>query len=112
MFKVNGLPTQITKSDLEELFSPYGEIQITETSIIVQIKEKESIAFLQLNNPENEQRAIKALDRTRWRDKILHLEDNRGTGISFGQPTSGGNHNNNQPTSGDTQNNSQLRTGR
>lgn len=89
MLKVAGLPIQITKSDLDELFSPYGKIQITETSIIIQIKKDESIAFVQLDN--NEEAAIRELDRTRWRDKyILHLDPIRGDDIYFGQPGSGG----------------------
>ncbi|NJM70620.1 MAG: RNA-binding protein [Scytonema sp. RU_4_4] len=88
MFKVSGLPVQITKSDLDELFSPYGEIQITENSIIIQIKKDQSIAFVQLD--KDEEHAIRELDRTRWRDSILHLDPIRGKGILLGQLGSGG----------------------
>ncbi|MBW4635678.1 MAG: RNA-binding protein [Iphinoe sp. HA4291-MV1] len=88
MFKVSGLPIQITKSDLDELFSSYGEIQITKNSIIIKVEKDDSFAFVQLD--KNEERAIRELDRTRWRGSILHLDPIRGEGPLLGQPGSGG----------------------
>ncbi|BAY94456.1 MULTISPECIES: RNA recognition motif domain-containing protein [unclassified Tolypothrix] len=89
MFKVSGLPVQITKSDLEELFSPYGKIQITETSIVIKIEKDESIAFVALDKEENEKAAINKLDKTQWRNKyILYLDPIRGDDIKIGQPQS------------------------
>lgn len=83
MFKVSGLPVQITKSDLYELFSPYGEIQITKNSIIIQIGKDDSFAFVELD--KNEELAIDKLDRTRWHGSILHLDPIRGSGELLGQ---------------------------
>jgi hypothetical protein len=89
MFKVSGLPVQITKSDLDELFLPYGKIIITKHSLTIKIEKDESIAFVELD--KNEQDAIKQLDRTRWREQyILHLDPLRGDPGQVGDPGSGG----------------------
>ncbi|MEA5500681.1 RNA-binding protein [Limnoraphis robusta] len=60
MIKVSGLPVNITKSDLDELFKIYGIIQINKTSLILKIEKDETWAFLELN--ENEQIAIEELN--------------------------------------------------
>ncbi|EGK90295.1 hypothetical protein D0A34_14175 [Microcoleus vaginatus PCC 9802] len=71
MIKVSGLPVNITKCDLDELFSPYGTIQITENSVVLKIQQIESIAHLELD--KNEQLAIQELNNTKWRDKYTLL---------------------------------------
>jgi RNA recognition motif-containing protein len=92
MIKVRGLPVNITKSDLDELFSPYGTIQITEISVIIKIKQSESFAELELD--KNEELAIQKLNKTKWRDKyILYLNSIRGSGILEHQDEEGGNQN-------------------
>ncbi|MEG4197279.1 hypothetical protein [Microcoleus sp. Pol12A5] len=89
IIKVSGLPVNITKSDLDELFSPYGTIQITEKSVLIKIEQTESIAHLELD--KNEQLAIQALDQTKWRDKyILYLDSIRGNGTKITQRGGGG----------------------
>ena len=93
MIKVSGLPVNITKSDLDELFSSYGTIQITKKSVSIKIEQTESIAHLELD--KNEQLAIQELDRTKWRDKyILYLDSIRGNGgTNPGQLGAGGDQN-------------------
>jgi hypothetical protein len=88
MIKVSGLPVNITKSDLDELFLPYGTIQITENSVLINIKETESIAHLELD--KNQELAIQKLDRRKWRDNILYLDSIRGDELEFSQPGGGG----------------------
>ncbi|MEA5541489.1 RNA-binding protein [Limnoraphis robusta Tam1] len=61
MIKVSGLPVNITKSDLDELFEEYGIIQITKNSLILKIEKDETWAFLELLD-ENEQIAIEELN--------------------------------------------------
>lgn len=92
MIKVSGLPVNITKSDLDELFLAYGTIQITEISVIIKIKQTESIAHLELD--QNEQLAIDELNETKWRNQyILYLDPIRGDKLEFGQPGGGGEQN-------------------
>ncbi|MEG3931801.1 MULTISPECIES: hypothetical protein [unclassified Microcoleus] len=91
MIKVSGLPVNITKSDLDELFFAYGTIQITKNSVIIKIKQTESIAHLELD--KNEPLAIEELDRRKWRDYILYLDPIRGDGILPSQDEGGGNQN-------------------
>ena len=88
MIKVSGLPVNITKSDLDELFLPYGTIQITENSVLIKIKETESIAHLELD--KNQELAIQKLDRRKWRDNILYLDSIRGDELELCQPGEGG----------------------
>ena len=57
MIKVSSLPVQVTKADLDKLFSKYGTIQITEESVIIEIGETESTAYVKLD--KNESDAIK-----------------------------------------------------
>lgn len=83
MIKVSGLPVNITKSDLDELFLPYGTIK----SVVIKNQQTESIAHVELD--KNEQLAIQALDRTKWRDKTLHLDSSRGNGTKPGQRGAG-----------------------
>ncbi|MEG4484991.1 hypothetical protein [Microcoleus sp. D2_18a_B4] len=92
MIKVSGLPVNITKSDLDELFFAYGTIQITKNSVIIKIKQSESIAELELD--KNELLAIQELHKTKWRDQyILYLASIRGSGILEHQDEGGGNQN-------------------
>lgn len=91
MIKISGLPVNITKSDLDELFLPYGTI------IYVSIKNEptESIARLELELDKNEEDAMKELNNTLWRDQyILYLDPIRGNGgTERDQPGGGGNQN-------------------
>lgn len=64
MIKVSGLPVNITKSDLDEVFKNYGIIQITINSLILKIEKDESWAFLELD--KNEQNAIEQLNHTKY----------------------------------------------
>ncbi|MEG3924305.1 hypothetical protein [Microcoleus sp. T3_D1] len=84
MIKVSGLPVNVTKSDLDELFSPYGTIQITKNSVLIKIEKTESIAHLELD--KNEQLAIQELNNTKWRDYILYLDPIREDELEIGQP--------------------------
>jgi len=89
MIKVSGLPVNITKSDLDELFFAYGTIQTTEISVIIKIKQTESIAHLELD--KNELLAIQELHKTKWRDKhILYVTPIGGDEPEIGQPGGGG----------------------
>jgi RNA recognition motif-containing protein len=88
IIKVSGLPVNVTKSDLDELFSDYSPIKITENSVLIKIGDTESTAYLELE--EDEEGAIKDLDRIKWRDNILYLDSLRGEELKIGQPGSGG----------------------
>ena len=89
MIKVSGLPAQITKSDLDELFLPYGKIKITRQSITIKIGDNQSSALVELD--KNEELAIE-LDEKKWRDKyILYVEIIRGKDIDLDQPKDGDN---------------------
>jgi len=88
MIKVSGLPVNITKYDLDELFSPYGTIKITENSVLIKINETEIIAYLELD--KNQELAIQKLDRKKWGDNILYLDSIRGDELEFSQPGGGG----------------------
>ena len=76
MIKISGLPVQITKADLDEIFAPYGKIRITEDSILIKIGENRSTAYVELD--QNEQRAIEELSGKRWADSELYLDYIRG----------------------------------
>jgi len=88
MLKVSGLPIRITKSELDELFSPYGTIQVAEDSPVIEVKGSESIAYISLD--QNESEAIQALSNTVWRGtNLLYLDPIRGE-RRLGQIGSGG----------------------
>ncbi|MCC5617842.1 RNA-binding protein [Nostoc sp. CHAB 5836] len=89
MLKVSNLPVSTTKSDLEKLFSDYGKIQI----IGIDIENDESIAYVQLDNDEDEKDAIEKLDKSEWRGKYIYVDTFRGELTGRGQPPSGGNQN-------------------
>ncbi|BAZ08588.1 RNP-1 like RNA-binding protein [Calothrix sp. NIES-4071] len=93
MLEVAGLPIQITKSDLDELFLPYGKIQITKNSIVIKIENTQSIAYVELD--KNENAAREQLDRKLWRGQSLRVDQHRGDGLLVGQPESRGTGNNN-----------------
>ncbi len=98
MIKVSGLPVNITKSDLDELFSPYGKIQITRQSITIKIGNRNSYALVELEQDEDEKDAIE-LDGRKWREKyILYVERIRGKDIDPDQPKKG--ENSEQPKEG------------
>lgn len=87
MLKVAGLPIEITKSGLDDLFSPYGKIQITENSVVIKIENDQSIAYVELD--KNENTARKALDGKLWLGKFfLRVDKYRGDGILILQPES------------------------
>ncbi|MEA5518873.1 RNA-binding protein [Limnoraphis robusta] len=88
MIEVIGLPVNITKSDLDELFSPYGTILINdEFSVIIKIRKDQSIAYVQLDNDDVEQLVIEALNKEEWGGYILYVDKYRGGGgIRIGQP--------------------------
>jgi RNA recognition motif-containing protein len=89
MLKVTNLPVPTTESDLYELFLSYEKIQI----IRIDIKNDESIAYVELGNDEDEKDAIKKLDTTNWRGNYIYVDTFRGELIGRGQPPSGGNQN-------------------
>lgn len=106
MLEVAGLPIQITKSDLDELFLPYGEIQITKNSILIKIENNQSIAYIELD--KNESTAREELDRKLWRGQSLSVDQHRGDGILFTQPRSranGSNDSENKTNSGQKESN-------
>jgi hypothetical protein len=87
MLKVSGLPIEITKSGLDGLFSRYGEIQITENSVVIKIENDQSIAYVELD--KNENAAREALDGKLWLDKFfLRVDKYRGDGNLILQPGS------------------------
>ena len=82
MIKVTGLPAQVTKADLEEIFSLYGTIQAD--SVSIEVGESDSTAYLALD--KNEPKAIAELRNTTWRDNhVLYLAFDRGDGVVRGQ---------------------------
>lgn len=90
IIKVSGLPVNVTKSDLDELFLDYSPIKITENYVRIKIGDTESTAYLEIEKEEEEERAIQELDRRKWRDKILYVDSIRGDGVLGHQPGGGG----------------------
>lgn len=97
MLEVAGLPIETTKSDLDELFSDYGEIQ----AFIIKVENNQGIAYVELD--KNESTAREELDRKVWRGQSLSVDQHRGDGILRTQPRSranGSNDSGNQSNSG------------
>lgn len=88
MLKVSGLPVDITKSELDELFSPYGVID--PSTFRLDFEEGRRIAYVELANNENA--ASKGLDGKLFREQYILsvVEGIWGNGIVFPQPGSGG----------------------
>ena len=85
MLQVAGLPIDTTQSDLEELFSDYGKIQI----IDLKIKNDESVALVKLDNDQTEKKARDDLDRKLWRGThSLRVDIRRGKGLEEPQQPS------------------------
>ncbi len=70
--RVLNLPPQITATDLETLFSPYGAVEN------IELLPDTHTALVNL--VQGEDAAIQALDGTEWRGILLNLEDDRGKG--------------------------------
>ncbi|WP_414518244.1 hypothetical protein [Nostoc sp. PCC 9305] len=97
MLKVTYLPVPTTESDLRELFSSYGEIEI---DIPIEVVNGNSIAYVNLGNNEDEKNAIKELNRLKWRNKYIRVSPIRGK-RSLGQSGD----KNNKPENQDTNEN-------
>ncbi|MGB7249789.1 MAG: RNA-binding protein [Phormidesmis sp.] len=84
MFKISGLPVNVTKEDLGEFLSPYGKIKTTD----IEVGDSTSTAFVELENQKKERQAIKDLDRTEWpgSEYVLKLDPIRGNGTLKNQP--------------------------
>ncbi len=108
MIKVSGLPIQVTKSELDELFSPYGAILVTEDSPSIEMQGSESIAYVSLD--QNESKAIRELSNTVWLGtNLLYLDPIRGE-RRLGQIGSGGQGNRESGTQrSDSQGNNQSK---
>jgi RNA recognition motif-containing protein len=82
--KILGLPVNITKSDLDDLFAPYGTILITGISILIKIQEDQSIAYVELD--KNQSMAKDELNETQWHGYFLKVDEYRAEGVRFPQP--------------------------
>lgn len=89
MIKVSGLPIQVTKSDLDELFSPYGTIRTADDAVVIEVRDSESTAYVNLE--QNESLAVRELSNQIWRDRyLLSLDFMRGDELVIGMRGSGG----------------------
>ncbi|BAY91213.1 MULTISPECIES: RNA recognition motif domain-containing protein [unclassified Tolypothrix] len=82
MLKVSNLPISTTESDIDELFSHYRIIKIHR----IDIKNDESIAYVELGNDEEEKDAIEKLNKRNWRGKDIYVGSFRGELVGVDQP--------------------------
>lgn len=68
---VGNLDYSVTKNQLEELFSKYGEVRN------VNIIEYKGFGFVEMSNPSEAEKAKQALDGTEFKGRTIRIDEAR-----------------------------------
>lgn len=93
---VGNLSFNTTESQLEAAFAPYGTVKAVRIAVDRDTGRGRGFGFVEMDNPNEAQAAIRALDGTRLQDRTLTVNEarpreegsrssgNRGSGGRFG----------------------------
>lgn len=74
---VGNLSLEVVKEDLEELFSAYGSVKHVDIPTDRATGKKRGFAFVEMETPEEETKAIAALDGAQWMGRELKVNQAR-----------------------------------
>ena len=70
---VGNLSYQATEEDLRSVFADYGEVKRVQLPTDRETGRKRGFAFVDMEQDEQEQQAIEALDQAEWMGRILKV---------------------------------------